>query len=578
MKIKRIKIEGFRCLKKVDINLEDDLTLIVGENDSGKSSVIDALNIITQNKNIDNTDFNYDTDIINLEIEIDNYVFIKTYKKGDQDVTLENFVAKPTKTYISNLKVWLEDEELDLEENESTIKDIAKTFGLTVRSNSNINNLKDNLLDLINTNIDNAEFEIKNATFPKFNNIQLNGRQFENVSTFFKEVFLREKQSNIWQEKINHDETIEEFITKTLNEYSKTISEQIKDNGIFDKLKLYLQDLSDIKIIPEFMSKELNINARVIFLENGGEINLEKKGDGTKRRITMALLEFKKDQDLLESDQSTIYLLDEPDTHLHVKAQIELLDTMRSFTQDNNQVIITSHSPFLINSVNPRQIRLLENTYHDTKVRRLKDNIDSSDRLLKNLGIENVYLFFSRWILIVEGETEESFIPAFYLRKTGRSIKSNLIRIINSKGINNIVGFSSAILELHNRNNISIVYDNDATEDLTELITSLEIPDERKFIIGNKEFEDAFDSIDIYNAWRAYLEESNKEIPQSWTVDNIEDLKKECISDTRKFSKELRSLNAGGKKMTKPLLGRALGEYVPLDKIPNRLKEMFEKL
>ena len=52
---------------------------------------------------------------------------------------------------------------------------------------------------------DQSQLLIENAIFPKFNNIQLDGKHFENVPAFFKEVFLREKQANIWSEKINND-------------------------------------------------------------------------------------------------------------------------------------------------------------------------------------------------------------------------------------------------------------------------------------------------------------------------------------------------------------------------------------
>ncbi len=37
-----IKIENFRSLKNVEIPLEKDITVLIGENDSEKTSVIDA--------------------------------------------------------------------------------------------------------------------------------------------------------------------------------------------------------------------------------------------------------------------------------------------------------------------------------------------------------------------------------------------------------------------------------------------------------------------------------------------------------------------------------------------------------
>ena len=260
----------------------------------------------------------------------------------------------------------------------------------------------------------------------------------------------------------------------------------------------------------------------------------------------MALLEFKKTESLLTHDESTIYLLDEPDTHLHVKAH-----------------------------VTPRKIRLLENNLNQSKIRYLKTEVDSSDYVLKSLGVENVYLFFARYIVIVEGETEENFVPSYFLKKYGRTIASSLIKIINVRGITNIPGFSRAILELHDPKHIYLLFDNDASPELLELINSLGIPDEQKFITGDKEFEDSFESHVLHRCWAQYLTDSEKQIPENWSIANIEAKKAECMQVDSKFSKELRSLNAQGKKMTKPIFGKILGEYIDETELPVRLRELF---
>lgn len=416
---------------------------------------------------------------------------------------------------------------------------------------------------------------IPNTTFPSFSNIQLDGTQFENVSGFFKEVFLKEKQANIWSEKIDGEQTIEDFVKSKITNYTNEITEK----GILNKMQLYLKDLTDIRIEPQYRSKDLNIDAKVIFLENGKEINLEKKGDGTKRRVTMALLEFKKDESLEDENESTLYLLDEPDTHLHVRAQLELLSTMETFSREGNQVILSSHSPFIINAVHPRQIRLLQNNNNESKIRTLCDNVENSNNLLRSLGVENTYLFFSRHIIIVEGETEEIFIPSYYMKNKGKMITSDLIKVINTRGINNIVGFCTAILELHDPEKIYLLVDNDASPDLEILIDKLQIPDQRKFIVGQKEFEDAFSSRIMFSCWNSYLRECGKQVPDTWTEQKIEEMKQDCLVNNKKFSKQIKSLNKGsGKKLTKPILGRVLGEQCNEEQIPESLRLLFKAI
>ena len=50
MKIKQIKVKNFRLLDEAVLNIEDDITLIVGKNNTGKTSLFEAINIFTKDK------------------------------------------------------------------------------------------------------------------------------------------------------------------------------------------------------------------------------------------------------------------------------------------------------------------------------------------------------------------------------------------------------------------------------------------------------------------------------------------------------------------------------------------------
>lgn len=569
MKIRKLSVNGFRCLLDFHVEFEDDLTVIVGENDAGKSSLIECLKVITQGRPIELDDFNHDLSSIEISVETEDFVFRKDYQRNGHIIEQNKLIAVPTPDYISRTRKWIQSEELDvsIEENTNKIKNISRTLGITVKSNSNIANLITSILD----RLDGEDVEIEGASFPSFNNIQLDGKHFENVSGFFKEVFLKGKQAEIWDEKISDDKTIEEFVKETINNYSQSIEQSITETGILERMQMFLTDLTEVKIEPVYQTRDLNIDAKVKFLENGKEVSIDKKGDGTKRRVTMALLEYKKEQSLLEHDTSTIYLLDEPDTHLHVKAQIEFLDTVRGFSRNESQVILTTHSPFIINAVSPKQLRLLENSNNRSNIKYLRQEIEVADKVLRSLGVENAYLFFSRHIIIVEGDTEENFLPSYFLKKFNDTLSSSLVKVINCKGITNIPGFARAILELHNPDNIHLLYDNDASPELSELIDRLDVPDERKYVVGEKEFEDAFSDDALHFVWRQYLLGVEKEVPPGWNVDAIYKLRVDCRENGHKFSKEIRSLNQGGKKMTKPILGKALGEYLEDEQLPQRL-------
>lgn len=576
MKIKQIEIDGFRCLCNLTITFEDNITLIVGENDSGKSSLINCLDLLTGEYVLELDDFNYEKDEIKIKLSTENFEFVKEYKKSTP--TTSNLIIKPSQVFINATKEFMESLPTDLTGIQTEkIKDLSKTFGLTVRSNSVINNL----IEQLNSKLIEDEIIISNGHFPDLNKIQLDGTQFEDVESFFKEVFIKDKQVEIWNTKVRDDKTIKELIQEELDDYSKLISDELETKGIKEKLKQYLKQLTDIKVEPSFEPKSLNISSKVKFLENGREISVEKKGDGTKRRISLALLEYKAECEESCGD-SKLYILDELDTHLHVKAQLELLNILKELSAKGCQVILTTHSPFLINAIKPKQIRLLyQPNFNVTELKYLKDEPETSDKILRQLGIENIYLYFAKKIVLVEGETEESFLPRIYDKIYDISLNSDLIKIINTRGIQNIPGFAKGLLELVDANSIFILKDSDVSEETSKLIDKLNISDKRQINLGTKEFEDSFSDDVLYESWKNYLDECGKAVNKSlWTKENITRIRGECNSDLdKKFSSELKSLNKGsGKKFSKILFGEVLGNYCDATNIPEKIKELLSKL
>lgn len=578
MRLKRLQAQGFRSLAQLQIDFDNDLTIVVGENDAGKTSLIECLKVVTQGRSISLDDFPFNHNEIIITVEIDNFIFEKRYRKTNSNTIDEDpLQASPSQEYTIETLARLQptNPNAEQEETHEFIKSTARIFGLTVRSNSVIANLRNQLLEKLSTG---NNLVIHDATFPKFNSIQLDGRHFENVPAFFKEVFLKEKQTSIWQEQVNENTTIENFVKNHLEQYSDQVTEQIHNLGIIEKLQLFLPELTEVKVEPIFHARDLNMDAKVKFLENNNEISIDNKGDGTKRRMTMALLEFKKEQSKIPNDNQTIYLLDEPDTHLHVKAQLDLISTIEGFASLGDQVIMTTHSPFIVNAVKPSQVRLLKRHNGSSILKSLTSDPTHSSKVLRALGIENTHLFFSRKILIVEGETEEGFIPAQYLKQTGRTISSGLIKVINVHGVQNIIGFARAILELHDPQKIFILCDNDASPELQQLIEQLNIPQSHRYQIGAREFEDAFTSSALHRTWHQYHIDCNREPPEAWTIDAIEALKIQCTTDNHKFSKKLRSLNQGGKSMSKPIFGTSLGERAEIGELPQRLQELLNLL
>ena len=59
MRLQNLEVDGFRCLSNFKVIFEEDLTLIVGENDCGKTSLIDCLKVVMHNKAVEIDDFTH---------------------------------------------------------------------------------------------------------------------------------------------------------------------------------------------------------------------------------------------------------------------------------------------------------------------------------------------------------------------------------------------------------------------------------------------------------------------------------------------------------------------------------------
>lgn len=582
MLIRRLTVRGFRSLYDIDIEFEPDITVLVGENDCGKSSVLQCIEIITGRRNVEIDDFAFGHDRIDIALEVDDFSYCQTFTRVDNSVQPQPMSAFPSPEFLARAIDDLQNMNLesDMRSAESSLRYYASIVKVQVRSNTNWANLRDRLVNEYRECASCERPVFNGASPPDLNMMQLGGRHFENVSAFFREAFLKPKQKDIWAEQVDDDTSLEEFVQIRLKSYSDEIDSRMKSDGIYDNIKLFLSNLTEIKVTPIFEPRDLNIDVKVQFLEGEKEIDLNKKGDGTKRRITMALLECRNSEQAVNG-LNTVYLLDEPDTHLHVRAQMDLLHILSGFAKSNNQVIIATHSPFIINSVRPRQVRLIcLDTTGSSFVRGLRKGDESTEMVLRELGIENTYLFFARKVILVEGETDKVFLETVYERLKGRTMSASLIKVVNIEGVQNAHGFAHAISELHNPANVFVLADNDASDEAHRLIQKLDLPEGNVFTVGTQEFEDAFSPETIYEAWKKYLDRSGYHCGKDWTLEAVRNLHQQCTEGgTPKFGEAVRSLNGGsGKKMSKPNFGLALGSYCTVETMPEVLSDLLSAI
>lgn len=115
------------------------------------------------------------------------------------------------------------------------------------------------------------------------------------------------------------------------------------------------------------------------------------------------------------SFENAIILLDEPGLHLHASAQRDLLERMYAYA-DKNQLIYTTHLPFMVDSKRLDNIHICEELPEGTKVHQnwQTANKDARFTLQAALGLSwSQSLFVGQHNLVVEGVTDFWYLSAF---------------------------------------------------------------------------------------------------------------------------------------------------------------------
>ena len=80
---------------------------------------------------------------------------------------------------------------------------------------------------------------------------------------------------------------------------------------------------------------------------------LQNKGTGMQRAFMLALLQVVAESSTTVQS-STVYGLDEPETWLHPRAQVQLSQALSRLSANGSQILIFSHSPYMLKHVNTK--------------------------------------------------------------------------------------------------------------------------------------------------------------------------------------------------------------------------------
>lgn len=132
----------------------------------------------------------------------------------------------------------------------------------------------------------------------------------------------------------------------------------------------------------------------------------------------------------------TILAIEEPENHIAPHHIGKLVKRFKQLSNnDNSQVILTSHSPAIVKRIEPEELRYLRIESNDRVLQtivsdiKLPQDTDESYKYIKGAIQAYPELYFAKLVVLGEGDSEELLLPKFF-DLLGNEIDSSQISIV----------------------------------------------------------------------------------------------------------------------------------------------------
>ncbi|NQY30669.1 MAG: ATP-dependent endonuclease [Flavobacteriaceae bacterium] len=356
MYITKIKIQNFRLLKETTLELGEkekkDLTLLIGRNNSGKTSFIMAFDKFFKNKNIDFNDFSMDlrSKLLNIDDETNvndfaiRLILEIKYTKEDNLENLSNFMLD-LDTDNNFVKILFEctvdkrkllDELSTISENKERFieKYLQNYLNYDVYAFENYDNIVNerNLLvnkeyniakSIINYEVIHAKREVASSE---------DSSQGKKVLSYLSAKYF--DQDN----KISFDELNK--INSSILEMDKTLNDQYENyfSSFLNNSKNFL-GLKNLKVVSDLQSQEILKNhSKIVYGENDNYLPEHLNGLGYMNILYLLLnIEIKKDHFINNKKDINLLFIEEPEAHTHPQMQYVFIEKIKQTLKDINK-------------------------------------------------------------------------------------------------------------------------------------------------------------------------------------------------------------------------------------------------
>lgn len=472
MRISKISIQNYKCIGPTSITFDfsPDILILIGENNTGKSSVLDALKLFFSGSKTVSADLFHKklTDknhAISIEIEFNEI------SDNDQKHKISSYIYKDKGAQKIKIK----------KEYFYNAQEKCQTHYYAWQDNKwkqNPGGFSQNVDDL-------------------FTNEKMQVIKVEAVKKVEEEVVARGDSAfhqifNMVIKEELHNNTQYKNLLRAIDNYSSLFSGSKQLNSI-KNLELDISNRLK-RIVGETVSKitsmpPQNIDSHImptpkLFTNDSSlDISPEHQGNGLQRVLIFCLLELlaeKKSPLNKEVGPRNLILIEEPEIYMHPQMERKVSDTLYNLAhQQYAQIICTTHSPVFINMKDSHRslCRITKNKNGQSVVTQIKDEIfdkhkDKSMmkkylRMLLTFDPSVNEVFFAKRVVLLEGDTEMAVLQegAELLKIFNQQNihKKRDTTLINCRGKWTILAFQEVLNKL--KIDYCVIHDQDDDDD-----------------------------------------------------------------------------------------------------------------
>lgn len=395
MQITSIRIKNFRGYRDEVIVKVDELTVLIGKNDAGKSTVLDMLEIFfNDEKKIDRNDVNkicranndletvfavrfsdlptqIDIDAGNtttlsneyLTIGTGEFEVVKKYKDGGKPkVFIRAF--HPTNPNCCDL----------LKKKQSDLRKMVNNLGLDCDKNKN-STMRRSIWNHFSSDLQLAESELDvDSKDSDVKAIWEKMQKYLPVYSLFKSDRSNiEKDAEIQDPLKSAVKSLmkEAEVFEKLNDISILVKSRVEEvaSRTLKKLKEMGGDIANT-LHPNLPSPKWEDVFKGISITGDNDIPLDKRGSGVRRLILLNF--FRAEAERKQNEKGTpniIYAIEEPETSQHADFQRALIKALKDLAKKSFvQVFITTHSSTIVKELSCQNLRMITSDRADVRV------------------------------------------------------------------------------------------------------------------------------------------------------------------------------------------------------------------